>query len=328
MKVIFWGTQGSLPATMNAKTIREKVFMALQAAQGYKLGSTESINRFIDEELPFAVRGTYGTNTSCVQIDNPGGDTVILDAGSGLRDLGLKLVKSGKAREASTYHIIMTHLHWDHLQGFPFFVPAFIPGNKIIIHAYHEQTEACFRQQMSGPYFPVDFDSLAADIRFEIREPEKPFEVAGIAVTSKQQNHPGTSYGYRLEKNGKVVVYSTDSEHKQDAYEEDYPFIDFFREADLLIFDAQYTMADATFTKANWGHSSNVMGVELAARARVKNLAIFHHEPTSSDGALEEFLFNTRMYRNIYHQESGKKLGHERYPENILLAYDGLELEI
>ncbi len=328
MKVIFWGTQGSLPASVNEKTVREKIFMALQAAQGYELGSAEAINQFIDSELPFAVRGTYGTNTACVQLDNPGGDFIILDAGSGLRELGLSLVRDGRAKEPSTYHFVMSHLHWDHLQGFPFFVPAFIPGNKIVIHAYHPETEACFREQMSGQFFPIHFDQLAADISFEIREPDTPFELAGFQVSSRAQNHPGISYGYRFEKEGKCVVYSTDSEHKHDAYEKNYPFVDFFRGADLLIFDAQYTMADATFTKANWGHSSNVMGVELAARSGVRNLVIFHHEPTSSDAALEEFLFNTRMYCNIYHQETGSKLGHERYPEQILLAYDGLEMEI
>ncbi|MGE9294435.1 MAG: MBL fold metallo-hydrolase [Puniceicoccales bacterium] len=313
---------------MNEETVRAKVFMALQASQGYTLDSAEAIDAFIDKELPFSVRGTYGTNTSCVQLENPDRDMVILDAGSGLRDLGLSLVRSGQARKPTTYHFVMSHLHWDHLQGFPFFVPAFVPGNRIVIHSYHPQAEECFRRQMSGQFFPIEFDQLSADISFEIRAPCTPFELAGFQVSSVVQNHPGTSYGYRFEKNGKVLVYSTDSEHKHDAYEENYPFVDFIRGADLLIFDAQYTMADATFTKANWGHSSNVIGVELAARARVRNLVIFHHEPTSSDAELEEFLFNTRMYCNIYHQEAGSKLGHERYPEKILLAYDGLEMDI
>ncbi|MEM8549229.1 MAG: MBL fold metallo-hydrolase [Verrucomicrobiota bacterium] len=328
MKVIFWGTQGSLPATVNAQTVREKVFLALQAAQGVSLNSETDINTFIDEELPFAIHGTYGTNTACVQLEADGDEKLILDAGSGLRDLGRRIVDEGKAKVPTTYHIVMTHLHWDHIQGFPFFVPAYIAGNRVVIHTYHEETEAAFRQQMSGKLFPIAFESLAADISFELRKPETPFSLAGYQITGRAQNHPGVSYGYRFEKDGKAVVYSTDSEHKHEAYEEGYPFIAFFQEADLLIFDAQYTMADATFTKANWGHSSNVMGVELAARSHVKQLAIFHHEPTSTDQELEAFLFNTRMYRNIYHQESGKKLGHERYPESIILAYDGLELDV
>lgn len=328
MKVQFWGTQGSLPASFRAETIRAKVFRALQAANGKHFSSDEAIGRFIDTELPFAVRGTYGSNTACVEIDNPGGDTIICDAGSGIRDLGLNRVKSGAARKASTYHIFICHLHWDHIQGFPFFVPAFIKGNRIIIHSYHAETEASMRRQMASPVFPVDFDSLAADIEFDIRPPCTPFSVDGFEVDAIEQNHPGKSYGFRFRKNGKTIVYSSDSEHKHDAYREGYPFIDFFRNADLLIFDAQYTLADATFTKANWGHSSNVMGVELAARAGVKKLALFHHEPTSSDFELEEFLFNTLMYCNIYHQEAGDKLGPERFPKEILLAYDGLVIDL
>lgn len=328
MKVHFWGTQGSLPAPFTASTIREKVFRALEAAKGKPLDSAESINAFIDEELPFAVSGTYGSNTSCIQLDNPGGAYILCDCGSGLRDFGLSLINAGLAKEPATYHIFMTHLHWDHLQGFPFFVPAFIKGNRIIIHSYHEETETCFREQMKAPVFPVPFDALAADIEFDIQPPCTPYNIEGFEVSAIKQNHPGVSYGYRFAKDGKIIVYSTDSEHKHEAYEPNYPFLDFFRDADLVIFDAQYTMADATFTKANWGHSSNVMGVELAARAGVKTLAIFHHEPTSSDQALDEFLFNTRMYCNIYHQEAGAKLGPELFPKNIILAYDGLELDV
>lgn len=328
MKVRFWGTQGSLPASFTAATIREKVFHALKASSGKKLDTDEAIDRFIDEELPFSVAGTYGSNTSCLQLEGTENEYVLCDCGSGLRDLGMHLVKTGQAKIPSTYHIFMTHLHWDHLQGFPFFVPAFIKGNKVVIHSYHKDTESFFRQQMQPPVFPVRFEGLSADIEFDLQEPCTPYSVCGYEVTAIEQNHPGTSYGYRFEKNGKVVVYSTDSEHKNEAYEDNYPFLKFFADADLLIFDAQYTMADATFTKANWGHSSNVMGVELAARSHVKTLAIFHHEPTSSDAELEEFLFNTRMYCNIYHQEAGKKLGNDLCPKDIILAYDGLDIDL
>lgn len=328
MKIRFWGTRGSLPATFDSVTIREKISHALMAARGKPLDTEAQIQQFIEEELPFSIRGTYGSNTSCLQLEGASGEYIICDCGSGLRDLGLELVKSGQARKPSTYHIFMTHLHWDHLQGFPFFVPAFIKGNRIIIHTYHEQTEACFRMQMQSPVFPVPFDALSAEIEFDLNPPTSPYEIGGYDISAITQNHPGTSYGYRFEKGGKVLVYSTDSEHKHEAYGDDYPFLEFFRDADLLIFDAQYTMADATFTKANWGHSSNVMGVELAARSGVKTLAIFHHEPTSSDRALEEFLANTRMYCDIYHQEAGKKLGKGLYPKQIILAYDGLEIEL
>jgi len=328
MKVRFWGTQGSLPAPINAEMIREKVYRALESANGVDLSSEAKINAFIDEKLPFAVRGTYGTNTSCIQFDNPGGAFMICDAGSGIRELGHKLMVSGQAKEPNTYHIFMTHLHWDHIQGFPFFVPAYIPGNKIIFHTYHPETEGAIRGQMSGPEFPVPFDALGAEVTFDVQEPLTPYLIEGFEIDSILQNHPGKSYGYRFRKDGKTVVFSTDSEHTHEAYEEGYPFVKFFENADLVIFDAQYTMADATFTKASWGHSSNVMGVELTARARAKRLVIFHHEPINTDWQLDDFLRNTIMYRSIYHQESAEQLGHSQFPEEILLSYDGLEIEL
>lgn len=328
MKIRFWGTQGSLPAPINAQVVREKVFRALQASHGADLSTEDKINTFIDDKLPFAVRGTYGTNTSCIEFDNPGGAYMICDAGSGIRELGHRLMTSGVAKEPHTYHIFMTHLHWDHIQGFPFFVPAYIPGNKIIFHTYHEQTEEAIRNQMATPEFPVPFEALGAEIIFDVQPPLTPYAIEGFEIDSILQNHPGKSYGYRFKKDGKTAVFSTDSEHTHEAYEEDYPFVEFFRDADLVIFDAQYTMADATFTKASWGHSSNVMGVELTARARAKRLAIFHHEPINTDWQLDDFLRNTIMYRSIYHQESADQLGHAQYPEEILLSYDGLEIEL
>jgi phosphoribosyl 1,2-cyclic phosphodiesterase len=236
------------------------------------------------------------------------------------------LLGQGRAAQGLTIHIFMTHLHWDHLQGFPFFAPAFIPGNKIIIHSYHDAVESAFRQQMQPPCFPVPMSVCAAEIQFDVQPPQTPYAIEGFQITSFTQKHPGVAYGYRFEKAGKSVVFSTDSEHKNDAHDPDYPYIDFIRGADLLIFDAQYSMADATFTKADWGHSSNVMGVELASRARVKRLALCHHEHTSTDERLEEFLKNTCLYRDIHHQEAGGSLGQEGFPQEVLLAYDGLEV--
>lgn len=327
MKVHFWGTRGSLPTSLTAEVIREKVKRAVIAAL-QQVESEDEIDLFLDQKLPFSVTRTYGCNTSCVEISNDTEEYILLDAGTGIRDFANAYMRAGNASKQSVFHIFMTHLHWDHVQGFPFFVPAFIPGNKIIFHGYHEDIEKVIRHQMDAPTFPVPFDALGADIEFDIQPPLTPFEVAGFKITTIEQNHPGISYGYRFEKGGKVVVYSTDSEHKEDAYEEGYRFIDFFMDADVLIFDAQYTLADATFTKANWGHSSNVMGVELAARARVKRLCMFHNEPVANDAELDEFLFNSRMYSEIYHSESEESENGKRYPEQISLAYDSLEIEL
>lgn len=327
MKVRFWGTKGSLPGSIDSDHIREKIRAALQAASGQSFDTPVELEAFIDT-LPFSVRGTYGTSTTCFQIMNPNGPYMICDCGSGLRDLGNWLMKTGRGTVPSTYHIFMSHLHWDHIQGFPFFVPAYIPGNEIIIHSYHEPVEAAFVEQMDSPCFPVPFTTMSANITFDVQQPLTPFAIDGFQITAIEQNHPGISYGYRFEKAGKIVVFSSDSEHKKDAFQSNYRFLEFFRDADLLVFDAQYSMADATFTKSDWGHSSNVLGVELAARSNVKRLALTHHEPTSTDTQIDDFSQSTYLYREIYHQEAQMELGHDEFPHTIVFAHDGLEMEV
>ncbi len=326
MRIHFWGTRGSLPAPLCSDEVQRKVRRALEASRGHDLSSPQALDKFIDE-LPFSTRSTYGGDTSCVQVilDHP--EIVLFDAGSGLRDFsGHFIARNGK--KPTTFHIFISHLHWDHLQGFPFFGPAYMPGNTIIFHGCHPNIEAALRGQMSVPFFPYSFDQLPAKMVFDIKPVGEPFDVAGCRITTLEQNHPGKSYGYRVERDGKVFVYSTDSEHKASAYQQDYPFVAFFKDADLLVFDAMYSLADATFAKADWGHSSNVMAVELAARARVKKLVLFHHDPTNDDERLDEFLYNTRMYGEIYHQETGRHFNALRFPEDIALAYDGMELEL
>ncbi|MGJ3242108.1 MAG: MBL fold metallo-hydrolase [Opitutales bacterium] len=328
MKVTFWGSRGSIPTPTSGHAVREKVFQALKAAVGRSLETDAEINAFINETLPFSVRGHYGGNTSCLEISNPGGEIILCDAGSGIREFATRFMTTPRAGKPATFHIFMSHLHWDHIQGFPFFVPAYIPGNRIIFHGFHQKMEEVFRRQMDCPWFPVPFETFQADIEFDVRAPGDTFSVGGFEIDAIEQSHPGVSYGYRFRKAGKRIVYSSDSEHRENAYEDSYPFVEFFKDADLLIFDAQYSLADATFDKANWGHSSNVMGVELSARARAKHLVIFHHEPTNSDETLDKYLFNTRMYADIYFSENRVPKKANRFPREISLAYDGMVVEI
>jgi ribonuclease BN (tRNA processing enzyme) len=138
-------------------------------------------------------------------------------------------------------------------------------------------------------------------------------------VTAKEQNHPGISFGYRLEKGGKSVVYSTDSEHKSENDGDISAFLDFIRGADLLIFDAQYNFADACTVREDWGHSNNLVGVELARRANVKHLCLFHHEPNSSDRDLYRLLEDTKKLTSIFRKEE---------PLEVSIAWDGLTIDV
>ena len=328
MNLTFWGTCGSLPAPTLAESVRHKIVNALKLAEGRTFNSEEEIEQFVDEELPFAVSGTYGGNTSCVQICAGGDDIYLLDAGSGLKEFSDQYMRRDEVNVPRHFHIFMTHLHWDHIQGFPFFAPAYIPGNKITFHGFHPDIETSIRKQMEPPCFPVPFDAMKAEINFVGHILEAPYEVGPFVIRSMDQNHPGNSFGYRFEADGKAVVYSTDSEHKEDAYNDNYRFIEFFKNADVVIFDAQYTLHDATFNKVDWGHSSNIMGVELTSRARAKHLILFHHDPANTDEDLDEYLVSTKTYADIYHSETDPRGKKPRYPQKISLAFDGLKVTI
>lgn len=327
MKVKFWGTRGSLPVATNAGEVRKKVVAALTAANGRQFATPEAIETFTDS-LPFAVTGSFGGNTACVELigeslDHPGLATtehVICDLGSGLRPLGQAKMAAFGPGKPQTYHFFVSHLHWDHLMGLPFFVPIYIPGNRIVVHGCHANLEAGIRLQMSAPCFPVDFSQIGAKVEFEVLEPGRDYEIAGFKVRAKLQLHAGDSYGYRFEQNGKSLVYSTDSEHKLDNRVEQQAFIEFFQDADLVIFDTMYSLADAITVKADWGHSSNIIAVELCQEARVARLAMFHHEPIHDDSKLCSLLDETRRFEEITRDG--------RQPLNIVSAHDGLTLTL
>jgi phosphoribosyl 1,2-cyclic phosphodiesterase len=319
MLVRFWGSRGSLPSPLNYVTVRTKIREALIAASSQSLDGVEAIDLFIDHTLPFSVSGTYGGNTSCVELVTGRDEYVLCDMGSGAREFGNSvLARSGPATK-NRFNIFMSHLHWDHVMGFPFFTPSYIPGNIIRIHGCHKNMREAFERQQSSPSFPVDFRTLGATIEFVELKPGRTYEIDGLSVRAIAQRHGGDSYGYRFSKDGKTVVYSTDSEHKFETLDDSYPFVEFFRDADLLIFDAQYSLADQISVKEDWGHSSNMIGVELAQLAGVKQLVMYHHEPVNDDKTLEKILAETRRYEEISRPEHKQKL-------EVTSAYDGLEI--
>lgn len=318
-QVVFWGTRGSLPTAMTSHDIREKIVSALVTANGRSFRNRAAIDEFVDS-LPFAVSSTFGGNSSCVEIVADCPEHIICDMGSGARPLGQAKIARFGVPNPQTYHIFVSHLHWDHLMGFPFFTPMYIPGNRIVIHGCHAQLEEAIRLQMRAPCFPVDYSQAGAKIEFDLMTPGKPHFICGLNVTPKLQLHAGDSYGYRFDSVDKSVVYSTDSEHKLDDIESFDEFIRFFEKADLVIFDAMYSLAEAASVKSDWGHSSNVVGVELCQAAAAKKLALFHHEPIHDDKQLSRLFAETRRLEQITRGE--------RAPLEIVSAYDGLIVEL
>ena len=223
----------------------------------------------------------YGGNTPCVEV-RCGSQLIVLDAGTGIRELGIELEQMG----VKELDLLISHSHMDHLQGFPFFNPAYHADTRIDIHLAQLRSghisESLFKL-MDEPHFPVPFQDLPADIRFhEING--RAHLLGEVSVTSHPLNHPGGSVAYRLEYGGKVLVYQTD--HEPYGGEKDQPVLDFARGADLLIREAQYTAAEYE-TKHGWGHSSFDAAVSDAIASGVKRLALFHHDPQHNDLFLE-----------------------------------------
>jgi phosphoribosyl 1,2-cyclic phosphodiesterase len=313
MKVKFWGTRGSIPTPISPATIEDKIRQALRGAAGFDLSSEEAIERYL-QRLPEAVRHTVGGNTACVEV-RAGQQLLILDAGSSLRLLGYELMKTEFGKGQGVADFLISHTHWDHIQGMPFFGPGFVEGNRLTFHSPHAHLKAAFAGQQTETYFPVPLSYMRADIRFHRIPTETWTQIGEMRVYPLRMSHPGESYSYRIEHDGESLVYATDAEYKQMDPDNTQVYVDFFRDADMLIFDAQFSLNDV-LDRADWGHSTPVIGAELAHRAGVRRLALFHHDPLSDDRTIYAGLKQAEAYltkRNSHCQ--------------VVVASEGLEIE-
>lgn len=231
----------------------------------------------------------YGGNTSCIEM-LIGGHRLIFDGGTGLRELGLSLLRE-MPLEANLF---FTHSHWDHIQGFPFFVPAFVPGNRFYIYGAIAPDESTIEQrlnaQMLHPNFPVPLQIMGADLKFcDIEIGETVRVGSNIRVENALLNHPGESVGYRVSWRGKTAAYISDTEHFPNRLDENVLWL--ARDADLMIYDATYTDEEyynERSSKVGWGHSTWQEAVKVAKAANVKQLVIFHHDPIHSDDFMDK----------------------------------------
>ena len=294
MRVRFWGTRGSI------------------AAPG-----------------PDTVR--FGGNTSCVEVTTGGSDCFMFDCGTGARALGAKLVANTSKPISVT--ILFSHTHWDHIQGFPFFAPLFIPGSRITVcgpEGSGRSLREVLAGQMEFTYFPVEIGQLPATITFQ-ELGEGTYEIGGARVVAQYLHHPAMTLGYRVEADGAAVVYACDHEpfsemlwHENPArrhaefivHEGDRRHARFMAGADMLIHDGQYTPEEFP-SKKNWGHSTYEYAVGLAAAARVRQVVLTHHDPAHDDALVEEIEARARGYVT--------DLG---YHVQVCCAYEGLELTL
>jgi phosphoribosyl 1,2-cyclic phosphodiesterase len=304
MKLRFWGVRGSLP-TPGPTTLR------------------------------------YGGNTPCYEVRGKQGEWIILDAGTGIRPLGLEMMKCPKPWPP--LYLLISHTHWDHIQGFPFFVPAYIPGTDLRIIGPRQLKEietmrSIFDLMMKYEYFPVSNQQLAAKIDFQSLG-ETRFEAGGIGVQTQFSNHPVLGLIYRLTEGGRVLVYTGDHEpyynvfgEKKATAEDDAlfgdvdatvkdtnrRFVEFVRKANVLLMDCTYTPEEYRANRKGWGHSAWDYCLQCMKEAEVERLVLTHHDPTRSDDALDEILKTIRA--------AASQQGID--PAQVTLATEGAEVEV
>ena len=287
MKVRFWGTRGSI-AKPGSSTVR------------------------------------FGGNTSCVEVRSASGTIIILDCGTGAHGLGQALMESGV--HPLRGHILITHTHWDHIQGLPFFDPLFVPGNEWDIYAPRglgSSLRESLAGQMQYTYFPITLEELGAAIRYHDLV-EGVFEIADIKVRTLYMNHPALTLGYRLEADGVSVVYACDHEPHSRQYaqgtgtmsEQDRRHIEFMQGADLVIHDAQYTTTEYT-DKFGWGHTPVACAVDMSRTAGVSRLALTHHDPLRTDDRVDALCEDIRT-----------SLPRAERPMDVFAAAEGMVIEL
>ena len=332
MRITIWGARGSIPSPIKSEKIEEKIVEAILNLPAHvDTKNAKAVQAYV-KGLPYLRRGTAGGNTACVQIETEN-ELIIIDAGSGIRELGDKLMEGPCGQGKGVIHMLFTHVHWDHLQGFPFFKPAFVPGNKLIIYSVRPQkrkeegkiinqydVETALRRQQNAPdFFPINLDYMQATREFIQLEPREPFFIGDLFISTIENIHPGIAYSYRIENEHNIFVFASDAAYTSLRPNEVEPVLKFFHNADALIFDAQLGFKETQTNKSDWGHSSAMIGVDFARAAGVKKLILFHHDPSYSDKKIEKILATAQAY-----QEANTTL-----PTcEILAAYEGWTLEL
>ena len=353
MKIKYWGVRGSIPCPLSQEQLRTKeialIKKIMESGGTEKLfGKTfqpEVIEQYLSD-LPRSLSGTYGGDTTCLEIQAHNSPLIIIDAGTGMRLLGRtllgRLFSGQNLNPLSTIHetkqdlhLFFTHYHWDHIQGFPFFAPAFIPGEKRITFHFYGKRDArmelseVLRGQQQCPNFPVIWDDMPCHKRYLELNRLNPVitKLGDVEVSYQELTHPDFVFAYRFEVNNRAFVCATDTEHKDTI---DPRLVKLAKNADILYYDSQYTPEEyygtpgsltGAMPKFDWGHSTYEWAIKNALAAEVKCVVLGHHEPLRDDFSIEQILDKAKTFRDKQLQlpkNIGKKL-------QVLMSYQGME---
>lgn len=319
MHIQLLGVRGSLPSPMTNTEYRDKLKRVLHRAIESGIKVPGEVDKFINC-LPDDLQYVYGGNTTCVAVTSNSGKQYIIDCGTAIRALGDELMAGDCGTGKGEVNILLTHNHWDHIQGLPFFRPIYVPGNIINFFSPYKNQEEILNQQMKAPYFPATFEGTASTKKYHLLDAKSraPFNMEDdLLISYHPLKHPGGSFAYRFEQAGRVFIFATDAEFTGETIENFGDTMEFFGNADVLVIDSQYTL-DESFQKIDWGHTSYTMAVNCGIRWKVKNLVLTHHEPAYSDFKLKE---NHQMAVEHRERNNNKKL-------NVLMAREGMTFDL
>ncbi|TVQ39805.1 MAG: MBL fold metallo-hydrolase [Spirochaetaceae bacterium] len=314
MTVRIWGARGSRPTPLRAEQVRSKISAVVQRIQQRDIVSPADRERFLGA-LPAWLFGTVGGNTACLEIIPRQGPTILIDAGSGIAELSASMGQ--RLKPTHEFHIFFTHFHYDHVQGLPFFGPAYNPRCSVHFYSPLPGIQATLSSHMQHPFFPVTMEEKMGGSLFFHQLKGQEVTIGSATVRYRELNHPGRGWGYRIEEAGSVFVHASDVELQESDFEKTAANSAFFANSDALILDTQYTLGEA-IEKYNWGHSSFSLGVDFATAWSAKRLYLFHHEPLYDDAKLHKNLQLARWY--------AQRLGN--LDLEVYLSEEGMEISL
>jgi len=323
MLLKFWGTRGSIPAPISPDQVERKIVAALEAAGREKVDLTDpqAIRTFATALAQTALGSTIGGNTTCVTVE-VNDSLFIFDAGSGIRQLGDYLMDDERAKKYGFRQgeghacLFFTHTHWDHIQGLPFFKPIHVSGNVFDVYHVHPYVPDALNGQMQPWFFPKQFSQIGATLNFHQIQEDEQINIGGATITNTELKHPGRAYAYRIVADNAIAILATDAEYKNLDYVNTAKYFNFFANADALVFDAMFSVRES-FVKEDWGHSSALIGADIAKESNVKTLYLFHHDPVSSDDEVFQIWRETKEY-----------LGTAEGAPEVVIAREGMEVDL
>lgn len=324
MKAKLWGVRGSLPASLQPREIEQRIKKCLEGFFDAGNNHKDKIDDYLST-LPIESFGGYGSETPSCEVftDNT---SILIDGGSGIRRKGYELMQGNCGEGKGDVHILMTHFHWDHLMGFPFFSPIFIPGNTIHIYSVQPNAKESIRTLFSKPNFPVPFEMLQAKIIFHKLEPRVPKTIGKITFTPYQLDHTDPCWGYKFTCKDRNLAYCVDTECTRFSHEDLGPDLPLYQNIHTMIFDAQYTLREAIW-KNHWGHSAATIGIDLAIQENIKKIIFMHHDPAAKDEDIANAHMQAQKYL-AYELNQVRKSGKNVTNIEFTFAQEGMVLEI